>query len=94
MDWLNAQPGCFAKVIQIGKIPGRRNVSKGVSDIVGAWKGKALAIEVKRPGEDVTEEQVSFLSCWKIRGGGISIVARCLEDVIQVLKAVDEREKK
>jgi hypothetical protein len=93
MDYLNAIPGCYARTINIGNIGGRTNSTKGVSDIVGSYKGWALAIEVKTPKGKLSSEQDAFLAGWKIRGGGISIVARCLEDVITVLKHTDDRGK-
>lgn len=91
LDWLNAQPGCYVRSIQIGNIGGRVNSSKGVSDIIGAWKGWALAIEVKALKGKVTPEQESFLRCWSTRGKGISIIARSLEDVERALNGIKER---
>ena len=94
MDYLNALPGCYARVLQIAGFRGRRNVSRGMADIVGAYKGWAIAIEVKKPGEEPTEEQRAFLAAWEIRGNGIAIVASSLDDVVRVLKSVEERGKK
>ncbi len=84
MDYLKVQPGCYARVIQIGRIPGRNNSSKGISDIIGVWKGKFLAIEVKTKSTKTTIEQDEFLECVK-KAGGIAIVARSLADVENVL---------
>lgn len=57
---------------------------KGVSDVLGIWKGKFLAIEVKVPGKYPTHEQRAFLD--KVnKEGGIGFVARSLEDVIAQL---------
>lgn len=93
MDWLNAQPGCYVRSLQVGNIGGRTNSSKGMSDIIGSWRGWALAIEVKAPKGKVSPEQEAFLAGWTIRGKGIGIVARCLEDVERILKSIEEREK-
>lgn len=93
MDWLNAQPGCYARVLTIAGFRGRSNPSAGMADIIGAWKGWALAIEVKTEKGKVSPEQEAFLAGWSIRGKGISIVARCLEDVERILKSVEERGK-
>lgn len=57
---------------------------RGKSDIFGIYKGKFLAIEVKRPSGVLTEEQQSFLDRVN-REGGIAFVARNLEDVINTL---------
>ena len=91
MDYLNAIPGCYARTVQLGSIGGRSNSSKGMADIIGSYKGWALAIEVKTAKGKLSSEQEAFLAAWRVRGGGISIVARCLEDVEQVLKHMDAR---
>lgn len=85
MEWLSAQPNCYVRVIQIGGIRGRANSSKGVSDIIGTWKGYALAIEVKAKGGKLSSEQEEFMTAWNKRGQGIAIVAYSLEDVKKAL---------
>lgn len=89
MDWLSAQPGCYVRVLQIAGFRGRKNVSAGMADIIGVWKGWALAIEVKAKTK-ASEGQKEFLELWK-RSGGIAIVARSLDDVIAVLKPTGEK---
>lgn len=83
-EWLYAQ-GVFFWVQQAGKIPGRINRSKflrnGVSDILGIYAGRMLAIEVKTSKGKVSDEQFEFLNSVK-REGGVAFVARCLEDVL------------
>ena len=55
---------------------------KGKADIIGVYKGRFLAIEVKRPSGVLSADQVSFLQ--NIReNGGIAFVAKSLDDVIQ-----------
>ena len=58
---------------------------KGVSDILGCYQGRLLAIEVKRPGKKPTPDQQRFLDRVKIEGG-ISFVASSVSDVIEKLK--------
>lgn len=58
---------------------------KGVSDILGIYQGKMLAIEVKRPGYHCTPDQKRFLSRVEEQGG-IAFVARSAEDVIKELE--------
>lgn len=53
---------------------------KGVSDILGIYKGKFMAIEVKSAKGNPSPEQVSFLAD-VIRAGGIGFIARSIEDV-------------
>ena len=59
---------------------------KGVADIIGILDGRFLAIEVKRPGAKLTEDQAIFLQ--KVRNnGGIGIVARDVSDVMGLMKS-------
>ena len=87
MDWLNTQPGAYCRVIQISGIHGRKSLSKGVADILGAYKGRPLAIEVKVGANKPEPDQEEFLRLWMRRGGGISVVAYSLDDVITALRA-------
>ncbi|HDY68762.1 MAG TPA: VRR-NUC domain-containing protein [Candidatus Scalindua sp.] len=58
----------------------------GTSDILGYMNdGKILAIEVKRPGENPTPEQLKFLRGIH-KANGIAIIARRIEDVNMRLK--------
>jgi Holliday junction resolvase len=58
---------------------------KGVSDIIGIYRGKFLAIEVKTERGKLTDAQRAFLDRVN-REGGIAFVARSVEDVIRELK--------
>ncbi len=57
---------------------------KGVSDILGCFEGKLLAIEVKVPGRYLTSDQVIFIDNVNT-AGGIGFVAYSVEDVIEKL---------
>lgn len=60
----------------------------GVSDIVGIYKGRFLAIEVKAPKGKPSPAQVAFLD--RIRQeGGIAILAYSIDDVIEGLGIQD-----
>lgn len=63
--------------------------SPGISDIIGIYKGRPLAIEVKTLRGKVTDDQQNFLDNFK-DAGGIAIVARSVDDVIYGLKAADK----
>lgn len=71
------------------------NYRKGVSDIIGIYNGRPLAIEVKSAKGRVSPEQKQFLQDWA-DNGGIAIVARSPEDVADrlnhwnVMKEVEE----
>lgn|SRR5487761_1771350 len=64
---------------------------KGVADLLGIWKGRPLAIEVKVPGKYPTPDQKAFLLAWEDHGG-IGFVARSLDDVIEKLERMEECE--
>lgn len=53
---------------------------KGVSDILGVFKGKMLAIEVKRPGFYPSQSQKKFLQQINDEGG-VGFIARSVDDV-------------
>lgn len=61
----------------------------GVADILGIYKGKPLACEVKAKKGLVSDLQREFLEEFA-REGGIAFVARSVEDVERVLRVVDE----
>ena len=59
----------------------------GVSDLIGCYKGRFFAIEIKLPGKDLTSDQFCFLENLRT-AGGIGFKATCLEDVIEGLGLV------
>jgi hypothetical protein len=52
----------------------------GAPDIIGAYKGRFLALEVKRPGEDTTPIQKVELRAWE-KAGAISGRVESLQEV-------------
>jgi Holliday junction resolvase len=58
---------------------------QGQPDVLGVYQGRALAIEVKRPGGKygVTKLQAATLAKWKA-AGAITGVARSVEDVQKI----------
>lgn len=57
---------------------------KGISDILGVYKGRMLAIEVKRPGGRVSPEQIKFIKQVN-EEGGIGFVAYSVDEVVERL---------
>lgn len=57
---------------------------KGVADIIGIYKGKPLAIEVKSKTGSLAPHQREFLEEFA-REGGIAMMARSVEQVEKVL---------
>ena len=57
---------------------------KGISDIIGCYQGRFIAIEIKSPKGIVSPGQRAFLD--KVNdAGGRGFVARSIEDVINGL---------
>lgn len=84
-DYLRAI-GVFHWINQAGKVPGRTLAKKGVADLLGIYKGKLLAIEVKAPTGKVSDEQMEFIYSVRTHGG-IAFVARSVDDVKKHLGA-------
>lgn len=62
---------------------------RGVADILGIYKGKFLAIEVKTEKGRPNPNQKLFLQD-VLNNGGIAFIARSVEEVEQELKKQDE----
>lgn len=62
---------------------------KGVADILGIYRGKPLAIEVKNQKGKLSKEQLNFLVEFR-QNGGIAMVARSIEEVEIQLSLFDE----
>jgi penicillin-binding protein-related factor A (putative recombinase) len=60
---------------------------RGVADILGIYKGKPLAVEVKTKTGKLSEYQKDFLDNWRAHGG-LAFVARSVEDVIDALSGI------
>jgi len=82
--WKNETVGIFDRKRGVYRKKHGHNL-KGVSDILGIYDGKFLAIEVKKPKSYPTKEQRVFLEMVK-KNGGIGFIARSIDDVIQNLK--------
>lgn len=59
--------------------------ARGVADIIGIYKRQPLAIEIKNQKGKLSSQQRLFLMNFA-ENGGIVIVARSVEDVINGLK--------
>jgi len=98
LDWLQYQPNTFVWRQNAGSMyaesaTGRHGFKSasvaGISDIMGVWNGKPLAVEVKRPGGKATENQLKFLHNFA-KAGGIAILAF---DLSQLQEALEKQEK-
>lgn len=79
MFWINSSIGIRGR-----KINSRYQLT-GVGDILGLYRGRFVAIEVKKPTGVVSEVQEKFIQRVTSKGG-LAFVARSLEDVVKLLK--------
>lgn len=100
MKETNIQQLCRIAASDMGAIVWRNNVGKlqdrngqwvaygvcnpGGSDLIGIYKGRFLALEVKQPGKSATTVQENFLRAVR-QNGGIAGVVRSPEDVRNLL---------
>lgn len=85
MRWLRAQPECWCF-----KVAGSAGQQRGVPDIVCSWKGRFIALEVKRPQKGcLTPLQAKTIENINARGGA-AFVVHGLEEVKQILIGGDE----
>jgi hypothetical protein len=61
----------------------------GISDIIGIYKGKYLAIEVKRPGLDPTDKQQIFLER-VYNEGGFAVCIHSWEELADFIESIEK----
>lgn len=77
----------------VTKTHGGRYGKRGVPDLLACYRGRLVAIEVKRldaPASAVTELQRINIELIH-RAGGIALVARSVDDVRPILDLVDQQ---
>ena len=62
----------------------------GGSDLIGLYRGRFIAVEIKRPGKKPTAEQLLFASLVR-RKGGEYVVLTSVEDAAQWLAELRTR---
>lgn len=68
----------------------RKNiVTKGVADILALFAGKLVAIEVKKPGGILSEDQKTF-HAEILRNGGLSLIAYSTQDAVTFFRGLHE----
>lgn len=78
--WKNQSVGVYDPVKRVYRRSNNKFHINGTSDILGIFKGKPLAIEVKSSVGRATEEQKAFIEQFNLNGG-IAFVARSVDDV-------------
>jgi len=94
LHYLNLQPGWFAfKYYSVGIFdPGgfyrkkSRFAPNGISDIIGLYNGRFIAIEVKIKGNKPTEQQQAFINKVNKTGGA----ATWVDSLIKAMEFVNE----
>jgi hypothetical protein len=85
LEYLNLRRDVVAWRMNVGAIKIDRRFIQfgfaGLSDIIGIFKGRFLAIEVKRPGAKMNDDQIIFQQRVE-HFGGIHILAYSIDDVI------------
>lgn len=63
---------------------------KGMPDWLGCYRGRSLALEVKKPDQSygVTEKQQATLDAWEAAGAEVAVV-RLPEEVEAILDRID-----
>jgi hypothetical protein len=84
---IRVNSGAFA-----GSHNGRRrfvklNSEPGCSDLLACYRGRFVALEVKKPGKHATPIQESFLAGVRA-AGGLAAVVTSIEDVQQLLDSI------
>ncbi len=64
----------------------------GEPDIHGCYRGRALELEVKRPGKHATPRQEAALRKWET-AGAIAGVVRSVDDMKRLLERADKEER-
>jgi penicillin-binding protein-related factor A (putative recombinase) len=85
--WKNQSSGLFDPTKKVFRKAKSKYLINGVSDILGIYQGKFLAVEVKRPtNKKRTVEQNNFINMININGG-IAFYASSIDEVKEKLKS-------
>lgn len=79
--------GLGAKTV---KFHGSGFTEEGTPDVLGCYKGRALALEIKLPGEEATPIQLKRLAEWQI-AGAITGVVRSIEETRELIREADKQ---
>ena len=86
LTYLNSlAPDCWARKIHCSAMQGA-----GIPDILACYRGRFIAIEVKRPGNKATALQADTLDKL-MAAGGVSVVVHSLGDVRAVIGILDKQ---
>lgn len=63
--------------------------SRGLPDILGAYRGRAIGWEAKRPGRTATEIQSYILGKMGVAGAAVGVI-HGVDEALQILDKIDE----
>lgn len=86
LRWLRSYGGWWVKFHVSGKYS-----TAGVPDIIGSYKGKFVAFEVKRPGRKLTKLQAVTHDKMKKQGEAYVFVVDSLDKTKELLYRLDQR---
>lgn len=70
------------------KFHGSGFTEEGTPDVLGCYKGRALALEIKLPGEEATPIQLKRLAEWRTAGAIVGVV-HSIEELRNLLREAD-----
>lgn len=85
--WVEVSTGIYDPTRQVFRKRSGFGMINGVSDIVGMWKGRGLACEIKTPKGKLSDVQKLFLMRYQERGG-ISSVLRSIDDCVELVSTL------
>lgn len=88
LKWLRGHGGWWVKYHV-----GPRYSLAGIPDIIGSYRGRFIALEVKLPGKQPTKLQQATQTQMRDKGKAIVRVVQSLDEVQQLLYNLDRRRK-
>jgi len=82
LQYLNGLDHCYARKIFSS------NFTANLPDIIACYRGRTLALEVKRPGNSLTKLQEIELLHWT-QADAIATRVDCVDDVRLIIASID-----
>jgi len=70
-----------------------RYASAGVPDIIGCYRGRFIALEVKRPGRKPTPLQAATIAAIRKEGQGIAEVVTSVDEALSLVLTSERSER-
>ena len=86
IDYIRMKGGKATR-INTGQRLGVRFGEVGAADVIGCYRGRYVAVEVKAGKDVLSEKQLEWLNDAR-RAGGVTVIAYSLQDVIDALAGI------